>query len=97
MQKKYDLSVKTGSYMKDGQEKGRYENVGAVMQNDNGFFMILKRSFNPAGIINPDNKESVIISMFEPSNNNQGGQQQRAPQQSQQQAPADDFNDDIPF
>jgi hypothetical protein len=80
--KLYDLAVKTGSYQKDGQEKGRYENVGSVMQGDKGQFLILKRTFNPAGVPNPDCKDSVLISCFEP--NGQQNQQQ-APQQ---QAPA---------
>ena len=66
MNKVYDLAVKVGSYQKDGQDKGKYENVGVVMQSDKGMFIILKRTFNPAGVPNPENKESVIISMFEP-------------------------------
>ena len=100
MQKLYDAVVKTGEYT-DGQgnTKGRYENVGSVMQGDNGQFLILKRTFNAAGVPNPDNKDSVIVSFFEQNNqgqqqNNQGGYQQNnqqaAPQQGvygQQQAP----------
>ncbi len=34
------------------------------MENDNGQFMILDRTFNPAGVPNPDNKSSVLVSMF---------------------------------
>lgn len=87
MQKLYDAVVKTGSYTNSqGEEKARYENVGSVMQGDNGQFLILKRTFNPAGVPNPDNKDSIIVSMFEPKDqqNNQQ-QQQQAPQQQQQQ------------
>ena len=80
-QKLYDVVVKTGSYTNgQGEQKNRYENVGSVMQGDNGQFMILKRTFNPAGVPNPENKDSVILSMFEPQ---QQGQNQ-APQQQQQ-------------
>ena len=36
MKKVKDLAVKTGSYTKDGQEKGRWRNIGALMQDDKG-------------------------------------------------------------
>lgn len=87
--KLYDLAVKTGSYMKDGQEKGRYENIGSVMQGDKGQFLILKRTFNPAGVPNPDCKDSVLVSCFEPNGqqNQQAPQQQTPAPQGYQQAP----------
>ena len=68
MKKLYDLAVKTGSYTnKAGEEKGNWENVGTIMQKDDGNKMILlKRTFNPAGVPNPDNRDSVILSMFAP-------------------------------
>lgn len=79
MQKLYDAVVKTGEYTDNqGNTKGRYENVGSVMQGDNGQFLVLKRTFNAAGVPNPDNKDSVIVSFFEQNNQ---GQQQSAPQQ----------------
>lgn len=67
--KLYDLAVKTGEYTVQGQTKGRYENVGAVMQSDDGNkFIMLKRVFNPAGV--PDlsgrNSDSILLSMFPP-------------------------------
>lgn len=106
MGKRYDLAVKTGEYTDNqGQTKGRWLNVGSVMDgNDGGQFIILDRTFNPAGLPNPDNRTSILISMFEPKDGSGGGQQQRAPQQQsapipEQRAPspADDFGDDIPF
>ena len=66
MKKVYDLAVKTGTYQKNGETKGRYQNIGSVMEGDNGQFIILDRTFNPAGVPNPDNKSSVIVSMFAP-------------------------------
>lgn len=89
----YDVVVKTGEYTNgQGEQKSRYENIGTMMQGDNGPFLILKRTFNPAGVPNPDNKDSVIVSLFEPQNqqqNNQGQQQQggyqQQPQNNQQQ------------
>lgn len=84
MSKMYDVVVKTGEYQNNqGETKGRYENVGTMMQGDNGPYLILKRTFNPAGVPNPDNKDSVIVSLFAPQQ--QQGQQQGGFQQSQQQ------------
>ena len=91
-QKLYDLVVKTGEYQSNGETKARYENIGSVMQGDNGQFAIMKRTFNPAGVPNPDGKDSIIVSMFEPKNNQQQGQQmQHQPQQFQQQQPQQGF------
>lgn len=86
--KVYDVAVKTGEYTDaQGQTKGRYENVGAIMKGDNGSFLMLKKTFNPAGV--PDlsgrNSDSVLCSLFAPNNNQQGGQQAQPAQQSQQQ------------
>lgn len=79
MQKLYDVTVKTGEYTNGhGEKKGRYENIGSMMQGDNGPFLILKRTFNPAGVPNPECKDSVICSLFEPNQANNGNQ---SPQQ----------------
>ncbi len=85
--KLYDIVVKTGEYVNgQGETKSRYENIGSVMQGDKGQFAIIKRTFNPAGVPNPDNKDSVIASFFEQNNNQQNGQQQQQqPMQNQQQ------------
>ncbi len=64
--KTHDLAVKVGTYDKDGETKGRYENVGMIMKDEDGKSMILlKRTFSPAGVPNPDGKDSIIISRFE--------------------------------
>jgi len=63
----YDAVVTTGKYKNaQGEEKSNYENVGTVLQGENGPFLLLKRTFNPAGVPNPENKDSVLISLFEP-------------------------------
>ena len=71
--KTHDLAVKVGSYTNsEGNEKGRYINVGLVLHDDDGKSMILlNRTFNPAGVPNPDNKDTVIISKFEVKDKNQ--------------------------
>lgn len=62
--KVYDAAVKVGEYEENGETKGRYENVGAVLESDNGLFLLLKKTFNPAGV-NSDG-DRILISFFEP-------------------------------
>ena len=99
-QKLRDIAVKTGEYQdrQSGQTKGRWQNVGALMKNDDGSeFIILHRWFNPAGLPNPENRDSVVMSCFKP-NRQQGNGQTSAnsgyqqppnprPPQNQQQQP----------
>lgn len=62
-----DLAVSVGKYQaEDGKTKNRYLNVGAVLEtSDGGKFILLDRTFNPAGCPNPDGKSTVLISMFD--------------------------------
>lgn len=105
--KLYDLAVKTGEYTnQSGEKKGRWQNVGAVMANDDGGkFIMLSKWFNPAGVPDLSGKgaasESILLSMFEPKDGQQQ-QQQSAPRSSappQRQAPPQQQmqDDDIPF
>ena len=90
--KKYDIAIKAGEYEKNGETKGRWVNVGAVMQGDNGFFALLDPGVNLAAY-KEQGKDKVIASLFE------ANRQQQAPQQPQQDPsqPADDIDDDLPF
>jgi hypothetical protein len=89
--KKYDLAVKTGSYTdRDGKKKNRYQNIGVVMQGDDGFYALLDPLINLAAVPREDGKDRVMVSMFEPRD------EQPAPQQRQRQAPAP-VDEDIPF
>ena len=100
-----DIAVKTGEYedRNTGQTKGRYQNVGALMKNDDGsVFILLARWFNPAGI-NSD-RETVLLSCFDLRDNNSGDQQQQQqsvssgrPGANRGGAPAGGMDDDIPF
>lgn len=97
--KLYDLAVKLGTYTDaQGNEKGRWLTVGAVMQNqDGGKYIMLERWFNPAGVPNPDNRSNVLLSMFEPQQRDgNGGGRQRQQQRPAQQSGGDE-GDDIPF
>ena len=86
--KLFDVVVKTGTYQKNNETKNRYENIGVVMDSGDGPFMLLKRTFNPAGVpdFKGDNSDMVLVSLFEP-NNDQGQQQPQQPQQNFQQQP----------
>lgn len=66
--KTHDLVVKTGSYTNGaGEVKGRYKNVGIMMENDDGGkFLMIDPSVNFAGFNRQEGKDMVIVSMFEP-------------------------------
>jgi len=103
------LVIKTGTYIKDGQEKGEYTRLGVMMDGDNGPYLLLDPCVNLAGCLTKQNmmnhdkggkpRSSLMVSVFE-----EDGQQQR-PQAQQQQSrpdsqapPVGDFPDDpIPF
>jgi hypothetical protein len=96
--KKYDIAVVTGKYQDNqGQTKNRYMNIGAVMQGDNGPFMLLDPMINLAAVPREPGKDRVIASLFEPRDNAQPGaapaQRQAVPQRPQQPS----MDDDIPF
>lgn len=85
-----NLKCKVGTYEKDGQTKGKYVDVGVLMQGqDGGMFVLLNTTFNPAGVPNPEGKESVLVSVFTDDQQQQGQsphpQQQQSYQQPQQQ------------
>lgn len=97
-----DLAVKTGEYKNSkGEMKGRYLNVGAVMESDDGGkFIMLNRTFNPAGVPNPDNRDTVILSMFDPKSDESAGggtQQAAAPRRAPAPQSIETMDDDIPF
>jgi len=90
-----DLAVKTGEYQKNGETKGRWINVGKLMASeDGGQFIILNRAFNPAGIPNPEDRDTLLISMFDLKDYG-ADQSQRRP--SQQEPAKIELDDEIPF
>lgn len=65
--KMYDVEIPLGTYSdREGRQKTRWQNVGAVMEGDKGPYLLLDRWFNPAGMPNPDDRTSVILSLIEP-------------------------------
>jgi hypothetical protein len=90
MAKLYDVAVKTGSYTdKSGATKGRYENIGVMMEGDNGPYLMLKRTFNPAGVPGNADRDNIICSLFKPSDD-QGARPAA-------RAPLNVADDEIPF
>ena len=92
MSKVGDLAIKVGEYEKDGETKGRYVNAGALMEGDNGLFLLLDPTVNLAGalvkqrMLNPQKAgDSVLCSVFT--------RQEKA----QPAQPKEEFSDDIPF
>lgn len=95
-----DLAVKVSEYTDgQGQTKGRYENVGSMMKGDDGgIFLIFKRTFNPAGVPNPEGRDSLMISCFELRDQQQGQPQQGQQQQRQaSQQQQNNYEPDVPF
>jgi len=86
-----ELAVGVRKYTdQSGQEKTQWENIGAIFKNEEGkSFISIKRTFNPAGVPNPENKDSVLVSMFDPKDKDAAP---AAPAKAA--APIDD---DIPF
>jgi hypothetical protein len=80
MAKLYDVAVKTGSYTdKSGATKGRYENIGVMMEGDNGPYLMLKRTFNPAGVPGNADRDNIICSLFKPNDDQASRPAARAP------------------
>lgn len=95
MAKKYDLAIKTGEYEKNGEKKGRYKNIGAVMEGQNGPYILFDStciSMQLFALVNKDRRDSVIVSMFEPKGT-QGSESK--PASTGEMPPVED--DDIPF
>jgi hypothetical protein len=98
MGKKFDLVVKVGEYTDgQGQTKGRFKNVGVMMEGDKGPYILLDRTFNPAGVGGNEGRESIIVSLYEPKQ--EGGQQAHSTAKANAYQPAsrDLDGDDVPF
>ncbi len=109
-----ELTVVTGTYQdrSTGQDKNRYKNIGVMMEAEsNGetyCYMLLDRTFNPAGIASKPGSDKIIINMFDPKprdqdggygNRNHGGQDQRQQGSGYGEAGSrsQDPEDEVPF
>ena len=93
MSKRYDIVAVVGEYTNaNGETKKKYLNVGVVMQGDNGPYILMSKTFNPAGLAE-QGKDSIILSLFEPKPRDQV----QSAQQAAPSAPSSEFSDAIPF
>ena len=104
------IVAKTGEYTnQQNEQKGEYTKLGVMLNNNNGDYMLLDPSVNLAGVLIKQNalaaktgkeqRDMVMISIFEDDNqnqqqnNNQGQQQQGGygQQNNQQQQPQGNY------
>lgn len=88
MSKKYDLVVKSGTYIANGTEKSRWKTIGALMDDGKGgMYGFIDATFNPAGVPRKENSESIMVSCFEPKPRTDSQQQpEQKPQELEKQA-----------
>ena len=85
MAKVGNLKIKIGSYEKDGQTKGKYIDLGVLMQSqDGGMYALLNPHINLAGIPLGEGKDMVMCSVFTENEQGNQPQQQQGYQQPQQ-------------
>ena len=96
-----DLAVVVDVYQDNqGNEKKRWKTVGKLLRNQNGDFIVMDRTFNPAGA---HGSGDVFVSLFDPKPK-QNNQQSGGYGDPARQAPAGgnpnagrDLGDEIPF
>lgn len=93
----YDLAVKTGSYQDNqGNNKNRYQNIGTLMQADDGNkFLLLDPLINLAAVPREPGKDRILVSMFEPRVDGQAPAPAPRAAAPRQQQPMDE--DSFPF
>lgn len=88
------IVAKTGEYTnQQNEQKGEYTKLGVILSNDKGEYMLLDPSVSLAGVLIKQNalaaktggqqRDMLMVSIFEDDNQQQSNQQ--APQQNQQQ------------
>lgn len=92
--KKYDVSAKVGSYQKDGETKTIWKTIGQVRDDGNGEYLLIDKTFNPAGLPCDPNKDQVSLSLFTPRNDKGVTQ---SVTQTNTPTPLPDVNSNIPF
>jgi hypothetical protein len=89
------IVAKTGEYTnQQNEQKGEYTKLGVILSNDKGEYMLLDPSVSLAGVLIKQNalaaktggqqRDMLMVSIFEDDNqqqNNQQGQQQQSNQQ----------------
>lgn len=106
------LVCKVDEYEKDGQTKGKYIEIGVILDGSNGEFILMEPTVNLAGVLQKQNvlarkkgqesRDMVMVSIFDNSQQQQQGgwgQPQQPQQQNQPQynQPPAGSDSDIPF
>ena len=91
MSKKYDVVARTGTYTnKNGEEKGKYMNVGIVYEKDGKFGLIM----NAPVVLDDEGNVVKFFGLYEPK---EKGSVSHEPRPAAKASPDDEFSDDIPF
>ena len=69
--KKYDLCVRMTYTDKNGDTNTSWENVGVMMENGNGPYLLIKPWVNFAGFPREEGRSHLIVSVFEHKENDQ--------------------------
>lgn len=74
--KKYDIVAKVGEYTdQQGNQKPRWQNIGAVLQGDKAPFIIMEPWVNLSGLPHEEGR-GVLLNLFDPNSQQGGGQAQ---------------------
>ena len=84
--KKYDLCVKMSYTDKNGDTKTSWENVGVMMENGNGPYILIKPWVNFAGFPRDEGRSHLIVSVFE---------HKETEQRSNRNSEREDFSSDV--
>ncbi len=97
------ITAKIDEYQKDGQTKGKYADIGVILSNDNGEYIMLNPTVDLSGVLMKQRSlshkngkklgDNVMCSIFD--NDQQSAP--KSPPPTQQEAPKDDGFDDLPF
>jgi len=99
MAKKYDLVVSVGEYRdSQGNTKKRWKNIGAVMSGKEGnHYILLDRTFNPAGVVDPEGRDQLLISCMAPKDTKLDWGNKPQAQQKKESVGFADLDNDLPF
>lgn len=99
------ITAKIEEYQKDGETKGKYVDIGVILSNDNGEFMMLNPTVDLSGVLMKQRilaqttgkkvGDNVMCSIWDNDNQNRS-QQSSQPQNSESPVPPG-FDDDIAF
>lgn len=100
MPKLKDIAVVVGTYQKNGKETFKWKTVGALVENNGKQYIMLDRSFNPAGVYAEPGREGsdqCVMSLFEPKGYDKPEPSSKPKSSGYQRPDFDDTDDNDPF